>query len=255
MTDLFSLDGVTALVTGASSGLGEHFAMTLATAGAAVALGGRRRDRLDFVAHRIGENGARAAVIPFDVTDAEAVERGVEAAETALGRVTLLINNSGVTAVAPTVDLDEADWDLVLDTNLKGAFLCARAFARRLIATGTGGVIVNVASILGLRVAGQVAAYSASKAGLIQLTQTLALELARHRIRVNALAPGYIETELNREFLAGPAGQAIIGRVPQRRVGRLEDLDGPLLLLASDASRFMTGVVLPVDGGHLVSSL
>jgi NAD(P)-dependent dehydrogenase (short-subunit alcohol dehydrogenase family) len=193
--------------------------------------------------------------VPFDLTDSKSIAEGFAVAESLLGTITLLVNNSGVTSTEPLVDLEEKTWDAILDTNVKGAWLCSRVFARRLIEVGQPGVIVNVASILGLRIAGQVAAYSASKAALIHLTRSLALELARHRIRANALAPGYISTELNRQFLETPAGQALIKRVPQRRLGNLEDLDGPLLLLASDASRFMTGTVIPVDGGHLVSSL
>jgi NAD(P)-dependent dehydrogenase (short-subunit alcohol dehydrogenase family) len=191
----------------------------------------------------------------MDVTSASMVESGFVAAEQAFGTVTLLVNNSGITSSEAMVDLDEATWNRILDTNLKGAWLCSRRFARRLIETGKPGVIVNTASILGVRVAGRVGAYSASKAALIQMTRTLALELARYEIRVNALAPGYIATELNREFLETESGQHLIKRIPQRRLGALTDLDGPLLLLASDASRFMTGAVIPVDGGHLVSTL
>jgi NAD(P)-dependent dehydrogenase (short-subunit alcohol dehydrogenase family) len=253
--DLFSLHNVTALVTGASGGLGEHFARTLASAGAKVALVGRRVAPLAALAEVVNKAGGHAAVVPFDVANSTSVQEGFAVAERLLGTVTLLINNCGVTSTGPLVDLDEATWDTILDTNLKGAWLCSRAFAKRLIEVGQPGTIVNIASILGLRVAGQVGAYAASKAALIQITRSLALELARHKIRVNALAPGYISTELNRHFLETPAGVALIKRVPQRRLGNLEDLDGPLLLLASNASNFMTGTVIPVDGGHLVSTL
>jgi len=252
---LFSLANVTALVTGASGGLGQHFAKTLVAAGAKVALVGRRSAPLEALAEELNRASGSTAAVPFDLTDPQSIAEGFAIAERLLGTVTLLVNNSGVTSTEPLVDLEEKTWDAILDTNVKGAWLCSRVFSRRLIEVGQPGVIVNVASILGLRIAGQVAAYSASKAALIHLTRSLALELARHRIRANALAPGYIATELNRQFLETPAGQALIKRVPQRRLGSLEDLDGPLLLLASDASRFMTGTVIPVDGGHLVSSL
>jgi NAD(P)-dependent dehydrogenase (short-subunit alcohol dehydrogenase family) len=254
-SDLFSLRNVTALLTGASGGLGEHFARTLVGAGAKVALTGRRAEPLEALAEDLNRDDRCAAAIPFDSTDSQAVETGFAAAEQALGTITLLINNAGVTSTDPLIDLKETEWDLILDTNLKGAWLCARAFAKQVIDRGQAGVIVNIASILGLRVAGQVGAYSASKAALIQMTRCLALELARYRIRANVLAPGYISTQLNRDFLETPAGAALIKRIPQRRLGTLDDLDGPLLLLASDASRFMTGAVISVDGGHLISSL
>ena len=243
-------------MTGASGGLGEHFALTLARAGANVALAARSLAPLECLARKINDTGGRAVAIQMDVTSASMVEHGFAAhAEQALGTVTLLVNNSGTTSSEPMVDLDEATWHRIFDTNLKGAWLCSRVFARRLIELKKPGVIVNTASILGIRVAGHVGAYAASKAALIQMTRALALELARHEIRVNALAPGYIATELNQQFLATPSGQNLIKRVPQRRLGELHDLDGPLLLLASGASRFMTGAVIPVDGGHLVSSL
>jgi NAD(P)-dependent dehydrogenase (short-subunit alcohol dehydrogenase family) len=253
--DLFSLRDVTALVTGASGGLGEHFALTLAHAGAKVALAARRLAPLQLLAQKINDLGGRAVPIQMDVTQASTVVQGFAAAEQALGTVTLLVNNSGTTSSEPMVDLDEATWDRIFDTNLKGAWLCSRVFARRLIELKKPGVIVNMASVLGIRVAGHVGAYAASKAALIQMTRVLALELARYEIRVNALAPGYIATELNQGFLATQSGQNLIKRVPQRRLGELRDLDGPLLLLASGASRFMTGAVIPVDGGHLVSTL
>ena len=253
--DLFSLHGVAAFVTGASGGLGEHFALTLAGAGAKVALAARGLAPLDRLASKINDQGGHAVAIEVDVTNASMVAQGFAAAEEALGTITLLVNNSGTTATGPMVDLDEATWQRILDTNLKGAWLCSGLIARRLIELKKPGVIINTASILGLRVAGQVGAYAASKAALIQMTRSLALELARYQIRVNALAPGYIATELNRQFLATQDGQNLIKRIPQRRLGELEDLEGPLLLLASEASRFMTGAVVPVDGGHLVNSL
>jgi NAD(P)-dependent dehydrogenase (short-subunit alcohol dehydrogenase family) len=256
MPDIFRLDGKVALITGASSGLGRHFAQCLAGAGASVAIAARRLDRLSELADEIDAAGGRAFPVALDVTEAASVEAAIAAILAEFGPIDVVINNSGVGGPpALAVDLDEAGWDGVLDTNLKGAWLVARGAARAMIAAGRPGSIVNIASVLGLRVASGVAAYAASKAGLIQLTQAMALELARHRIRVNAIAPGYIATDINRDFLAGPAGQKMIARVPQRRIGEAGDLDGALLLLASDASRYMTGAVIPVDGGHLVSTL
>lgn len=167
----------------------------------------------------------------------------------------IVVNNAGVTATASALEHGAAEIDRIIDTNLKGAFHVARTTGAAMVAAGHGGSIVNIASILGLRVAGHVSAYAISKAGLVQMTRALALEWARHSIRVNSLCPGYIETELNRDFFASEPGQALIRRVPQRRLGRPEDLDGPLLLLASDLGAFMTGTELVVDGGHLVSSL
>ncbi|HWL68709.1 MAG TPA: glucose 1-dehydrogenase [Geminicoccus sp.] len=251
MADRFDMTGKVALVTGASGGLGRHFASVLALAGAEVVLAARRQDALAEAADRIEAAGGRARTVGLDVTDARSVDQAFQEA----GPVDVLINNSGVTATVTAVEMEEADWDRIVDTNLKGAWLVARAFARQAIAAKHEGAIVNIASILGLRVAGHLSAYAASKAGLIQLTQTMALELARHQIRVNALAPGYIETDINRDFFQSERGKALIARIPQRRLGQEEDLDGPLLLLASDASRFMTGSVVAVDGGHLVSSL
>lgn len=252
---IIDLSGRTALVTGASSGLGRHFATVLAGAGARVALAARRRESLEGVVAEIAASGGQAVAVPMDVTDAASVRDGVREAAGALGGLDILVNNAGTTVSKAALDHTEADWDGVIDTNLKGAFLVAQEAARVMKDGGKGGSIVNIASILGLRVAGHVAAYAASKAGLVQLTQALALEWARFGIRVNALAPGYMETDLNRDFLATDAGQALIKRVPQRRLGKLSDLDGPLLLLCSDASAYMTGAIVPVDGGHLVNTL
>jgi 2-deoxy-D-gluconate 3-dehydrogenase len=249
------LEHKTALVTGAFGGLGRHFALTLAHAGCRVALAGRRIAEGDKVLEKIRAGGGDGCVVALDVRDPESVAQAFETAAARLGPVRILVNNAGIAVTAPALELGEDDWSRVIDTNLNGVWRVAQAAARQMRDAGHGGSIVNIASILGLRVAQQVPAYAAAKAGVIQLTQALALELARFDIRVNALAPGYIETDLNREFFTTDAGQAIIKRVPQRRLGQPRHLDAPLLLLASDASEFMTGAVLPVDGGHLVSSL
>ncbi len=249
-----ALHGRAALVTGASGGLGSHFAGVLARSGARVAVAARRADACAAVCEAIAAAGGESYPVRMDVADGASVKAAVAEVEERFGRLDILINNAGIAAPAPALDLGEDDWDAVLDTNLKGAFLAAQAAAHAMKRHG-GGTIVNVASILGLRVAGQVAAYAASKAGLVQLTRALALEWARHGVRVNALCPGYIETEINRGFFASAAGQAMLKRVPQRRLGQPSDLDGPLLLLCSDASAYMTGAVVAVDGGHLVSSL
>jgi NAD(P)-dependent dehydrogenase (short-subunit alcohol dehydrogenase family) len=249
---LTPLTGKTALVTGASGGLGLHFGKVLAAQGAAVILAARRLSALDQACDEIRAAGGSAEALEMDVSRAESVTAAFARLP---GPLDILINNAGVTATQRAEDLDEALWDSILDTNLKGAFLVAQAAARAMKAGGRGGAIVNVASILGLRVAGSVSPYAASKAGLIHLTKALALEWARDKIRVNALCPGYIETDLNRDFFASEAGQTLIKRIPQRRLGRPEELDGALLLLCSDAGSYITGSVIAVDGGHLVSSL
>jgi len=243
------------LVTGASSGLGRHFARVLVRAGAAVVLAARRLEALRELEEEIVSNAGRALAVRLDVCERRSVEEVIGTAKEAFGRIDILVNNSGVTATAEVLEHTEEDWDRVVDTNLKGAFLVAQAVARQLQAVGCEGSVINVASILGMRQAGHVAAYAASKAGLLQLTKVMALELARFGIRVNALAPGYVETELNQHFLRSTAGAALRKRVPQRRFGEPSDLDGALLLLASDASRYMTGSVIVVDGGHLVNTL
>lgn len=250
-----SLTGKCALVTGAFGGLGRHFAQSLARAGAAVGLVGRRIEEGERVAAQLRESGAKALACAMDVTQPDSVRAAFEQVAAALGPVSVLVNNAGVAVTRPFLDVSEEDWASVVDVNLNGAWRVAQAGARHMRDHGQGGSIVNIASITGLRVAGAISAYVASKAGLIQLTKAMALELARHRIRVNALAPGYIETDINRDFFAGEAGQSLIKRIPQRRIGKPEELDGPLLLLASDASSYMTGSVIVADGGHLVSSL
>ncbi len=255
MDQPFTLHGRTALVTGASSGLGAHFARLLASQGAKVALAARRLDRLESLAAEIEAAGGTALAVTCDVTDEASVVDAAARAAAGLGTLDILVNNSGVTGRKPFLNGTAEEWDSVLDTNLRGAFLMCREFARAAIAAGQGGRIVNIASILGLRTIKGVVAYSASKAGLCHMTSVLAMELGPKGITVNTLAPGYVETDLNRSFLQGPAGARIASRVPLGRLGQPEDLDGALLLLTSDAGRFITGVVLPVDGGHVVSSI
>ncbi|MDE2371525.1 MAG: SDR family oxidoreductase [Burkholderiales bacterium] len=251
----FGLAGRVALVTGASSGLGRHFALTLARAGAQVGVAARRADKLQDLVAEIRALGREAWAVAMDVTDAGSVRAGFDALAAQGLTADVVVNNAGVAISKPLLEQTEADWDAVVDTNLKGAWLVAQEAARRLVSANRPGSIVNIASITGLRVAGGVAPYCASKAGLVHLTQALALELARSGIRVNALAPGYVVTELNRDFLTSNAGERLRARIPQQRFGQIEDLDGPLLLLAGDAGRYMTGSVIAVDGGHLVSGL
>ena len=252
--DRFRLDGRLALVTGASSGLGTHFARLLAQVGARVAVAARRADKLQSVVDAIAQAGGQARALSLDVTDAASVRACFDALSD-WGAPDIVVNNAGVTVTRPLLDQTEEDFDHVLDTNLKGCWLVATEAARRMVAAGRGGSIVNVASILGERVAGGVAPYAISKAGVVQATKAMALELARHRIRVNALLPGYVVTDLNRDFLSSEAGDKLRSRIPSRRFGEPEDLDGPLLLLASDAGAAMSGAAVAVDGAHLVSSL
>ena len=240
------LQGKTALVTGASSGLGAHFAKVLAAQGAEVTCAARRVDRLEALVAQIG---GVARAVAMDVTDAESVRAAFDRP------YDVVINNAGVTYDGPALKTAEDDWNWVINTDLTGVFRVAQAAGQALVDGGKRGSIVNIASILGLRVAGNLSAYATAKAGVVQMTKSLALEWARYGIRVNALCPGYIETDLNREFFASDAGKALIKRVPQRRLGQMEHLDGPLLLLASEDGAFMTGAEIVVDGGHLVSSL
>jgi len=251
----FDLVGKVALVTGASSGLGVHFARTLVSAGAAVAIAARRAERLASLQQEIRSAGGKAAAVDLDVQSGKSIAQALDAAEQALGPIDIVVNNAGISIVKPALEMPEADWDAVVNTNLRGAWLVAQTAAKRWVAAKRPGVIVNIASILGLRTIGQVAPYNASKAGLIHLTRALAMEWARHNIRINAVCPGYIETEMNSDFWKTPGGQRLIERIPQRRIGRPEHLDGALLLLASEAGSFMTGSVVTVDGGHTVNSL
>ncbi|MCG8494683.1 MAG: glucose 1-dehydrogenase [Enterobacterales bacterium] len=253
--NLLSVKDKTIFITGASSGFGLSFAKALAEAGAKVAAAARRRDRLEALVEEINANGGTCVAIEMDVADKASVQSALDTIEASLGLPHVLINNAGVGCDNAFLKLTEEEWDTTLNTNLKGAFLVSQAVSQRLVERGDGGSIINIASILGERVAGNVAPYAASKAGLIHLTKTMALELARYQIRVNAIAPGYVETDINQAFFKTELGQKLIKRIPQRNLGQIEDLLGPLTLLASDASRYMTGSVIAVDGGHLVSSL
>ena len=251
MLGRFGVEGKTALVTGASAGLGVHFARTLAAAGARVIVAARRADALAALVADLTAAGHSAEALTLDVSSSASI---VAAAEV-IGGVDILVNNAGVVRDKPALNQTEEDWDAVVDTDLKGVFLMSKAAAEGMKARGTGGSIINIASILGLRQAGNVVPYAVSKAGVIQLTKALALEWARFGIRVNAIAPGYIGTDLNGDFWDSDAGKALLKRIPQRRLGALEDLEGPLLLLASEAGAYMTGSVIVADGGHLVSTL
>lgn len=257
--DAFAMDGERVLVTGASSGLGAGFARRLARSGAAVALAARRLDALSALAAEIEAAGGRAAAVRMDVSDPASVIDGVAEAEAALGGLTGLVNNAGVAAGAAALDTDADTWTRTMRVNVDGAFWTAQAVARgmaaRRAAGGSGGAIVNIASILGRRVSAGVAAYAVSKAAVEQMTRALALEWAKHDIRVNALAPGYFPTDINAGFLASEGGEAMRQRIPMRRFGAEGELDGPLLLLLSKAGAYMTGETLAVDGGHLVSGL
>ena len=249
--ELFDLTGQVALVTGASSGLGVRFAEVLAANGAAVALVARRAERLAAVKDRIGQNGGRAVAVSADVLDRAAMRRAFDAAEAAFGTVTVLVNNAGVTHADRAVEIEEAQWRRVLGTNLDAVLFWAQEAARRMIAAEKRGSIINIASILGFGVDKGLIAYSVAKAGVVQLTKALALELAFKGVRVNAIAPGYVVTEINREILAAK-GAEIARQIPAGRLGEERDLDGALLLLASGAGRFMAGATIVVDGGQMV---
>ena len=251
-TSLLSLEGKAALVTGASSGLGRHFAAVLAEAGAKVVLAARRIERLEELAAELQSNGRDAHAVAIDVTDRDSVNAGFDAAEEAVGPLSVVVNNAGIADPAYFTSMSEESWRGVLDVNLDGVFRVAQEASRRMQATG-GGSIINIASVLGLGVVKSLAHYCSSKAAVIQLTKAMALELSRSGIRVNALAPGYISTEMNSDFLVSDDGQKLLSKVPMFRAGQLSELDGPLLLLASDAGSYMTGSVVSVDGGTLLS--
>src|ERR1700751_289413 len=251
--ELFNLKGKVALVTGASSGLGARFAQTLAANGAAIVLVARRAERLTALQAQIAESGGRAITVAADVRDRHAMAGAFDAAEKAFGTVTILVNNAGVAHAARAVDLAEDEWRRVLSIDLDAVFFWAQEAARRMLAAKSGGAIVNIASVLGFGVGKGVIAYATAKAGVVQVTKALALELAFKGIRVNAIAPGWFVPEINRAYRASEEGKRITRDIPVGRFGRDGDLDGALLLLASDAGRFIAGATIVVDGGQMVA--
>jgi NAD(P)-dependent dehydrogenase (short-subunit alcohol dehydrogenase family) len=257
-TAIFSsldLSGEVALVTGASSGLGAHFATVLAQAGATVVAAARRVDRLERLVADISEAGGKAIAVAMDVNDAGSVVAAFDHVEASVGTVTILVNNAGVADPSRFVDSTEQKWDFTVDTNLKAVWRLSRDASERMIKAGVTGSIINIASILGLQPSANNALYATAKAGVIQLTKNSAQELWRHNIRVNALCPGYFETEINADFFHSEKGSQYLNKIPPRRLGNMDELTMPLLMLASQAGSFITGVALPVDGGHLLQSL
>lgn len=256
MMQSYNLDGRVALVTGAGSGLGQQFAITLAEAGAHVVLAARRQDKLAETAAQIAAlDKGDTQCIAMDVTDRASVRAGFAEAAGSLGTPSIVINNAGISREAFALEYPAEDFEAVIDTNLTGVFWVAQAAAQAMVAAGSGGSIVNIASILGRRVAYMLSAYSAAKAGVIRLTESLALEWSRHGIRVNAIAPGFFVTDINREFFDTPQSEKMIKGVPMRRPGEIGELDGALMLLASDAGSYMTGSTITVDGGHTCNPL
>lgn len=258
MSYSIDLSGRVALVTGASSGLGTQFAKTLAAAGAAVVLAGRRIERLKTLHAEIEAAGGDAHVVALDVTDHASIKSAVAHAETEVGTLDILVNNSGVGATQKLVDVSPADYDYVMNTNAKGAFFVAQEVGKRMIArasgaapgTFTGGRIVNIASMAGLRVLGQIGVYCMSKAAVVHMTRSMALEWGRFGINVNAICPGYIDTEINHHHWQTDAGQKLMQMLPRKRVGQPQDLDSALMMLCANESRFINGAVISADDGY-----
>jgi NAD(P)-dependent dehydrogenase (short-subunit alcohol dehydrogenase family) len=250
---IFNLNDKVSFVSGASSGIGRHLAGVLARAGSAVALAARRQDKIEAAVDELVADGHRACAVQMDVTKSSTIAPAFDAAEKALGRpVDVLLNNAGVIYMKKFIDQEEAEVELLLNTNLKGSFLVAQEAGRRMAETG-GGAIVNVASTAGLRAAGYLSSYAASKAALIRLTEVMALELAHKKVRVNVLCPGNIETDMLQTFTDSGIEESVLKRIPQRRFGKPDDLDGAVLLMASDAGRYMTGATVTIDGGQALS--
>ena len=251
MTPNQELSGLTAVVTGASGAFGRHFSRILAEHGAFVVATARRRGPLEGLIAEITAAGGKAVALPLDLLNSGDVARAIEE----LDRVDILVNNAGIASVTRAIDSEVDEWRKIFDVNVHAVSQFARHAARKMIAGARGGSIINVASIVGIRPNASGASYSASKAAVISMTKSLALEWARYSIRVNALAPGFFATDMNRQYLQNEYSQAMMKRIPQRRFGQLADLTGPLLLLASSASSYMTGSVIDIDGGHLISAL
>ena len=252
--DIFSLEGRVALITGASSGLGERFAEVAAANGAAVMLTARRAERLKEIAARIEQAGGKAAYAVCDVTDHASVARAFDAAEKEFGTVDLFVANAGMARLGKVVEMPEDDYRKLMATDMDAVFFNSREAARRMIAADKPGAIITTASIAAFIVERNLVAYNMAKAAVVQFTRGLALELARRNIRVNAIAPGYVVTEINRDFLLSPKGQAGRERLPIPRYGEVDDLDGVFLLLASNASRWMTGSTVVIDGGQMLTT-
>lgn len=251
MTQRFSVAGKRILITGASSGFGAHFATALAEEGADVVLAARRVEKLEDTANAVRALGREAIVVPMDVSD----HASVEAAFADMPPLDVVVNNAGISQEGPTENIPEEEWDRVIDTNLKGVWAVSKFAIQQWKRDGRPGSIVNIASILGLRVGGRVAPYTASKAAVVQLTKSLALDCARYNIRCNAICPGYVETDINADFFNSPQAEKMLKRIPFRRLGQIDELMGPLLLLASDASSYMSGAIIAVDGAHLCNTL
>lgn len=251
--DLFGLNNKVAFVSGASSGIGLHVANVLGTAGCRVAVAARRKGKIEAAVDGLVARGHSACAVPMDVTDISTIASAFDEAETTLGgTIDILVNNAGVIYLKSFLDQEEALVQQLFDTNLKGAFLTAQEAARRMVREGRGSII-NMASVAGLRAAGFLSSYAAAKAGLLRLTEVMALELARRGVRVNAICPGNFETDMHQTFVKKGMGDNLLGRIPMRRFGRPEDLDGSILLLASDAGRYITGASITVDGGQALS--
>jgi NAD(P)-dependent dehydrogenase (short-subunit alcohol dehydrogenase family) len=252
-SSLFDLSGEVALVTGSSSGLGARFAQVLAANGAKVVLVARRKDRLDTLCGQIGKNGGTAIAVEADVLDRAAMLRAFDEAQAKFGAVTILVNNAGIAQSTRALDMTQAEWRSVLSLDLDSVFAWSQEGARRMLAANKKGAIVNTASVLGFGVSKGTAAYAVAKAGVVQLTKALALELAFKGVRVNAIAPGWFVTDINEAFLRSEKGEALKRAIPMGRFGEEGDLDGPLLLLVSRAGAYVTGATVVADGGQLVS--
>jgi NAD(P)-dependent dehydrogenase (short-subunit alcohol dehydrogenase family) len=254
-----NLEGKVALITGASSGLGKRFAVVLSQAGAKVVLASRRVEVLKELRAEIEASGGAAHVVSLDVTDYQSIKSAVAHAETEAGTIDILVNNSGVSTTQKLTEVTPADFEFVFDTNTRGAFFVAQEVAKRMIMRAGAGTakpscrIINIASVAGLRVLPQIGLYSISKAAVVQMTKAMALEWGRHGINVNAICPGYIDTEINHHHWLTEQGQKLLSMLPRRRVGQPEDLDGLLLLLAADESQFINGAVIAADDGFALA--